>query len=148
MFVSESDGGSGVSFALFFQENRLTLGDEMIAAIIDWDQAGELYQGDGEEETAFFQREIWNEFKKSLFEDLRTLPKVIDSGGDGWEKATHSIQGYSYSAGASGLGNIFREAQQGDKGPAWLKERLPLLEQLAYETVAEIERVFPHLLEG
>ena len=112
--------------------------------LVDSEMSVELF-GPQEDEIGAMQREIWQAIRWSLTKDIQNLKTA---SADELEQNLHKIFGYSSNAALLRLGIILKDWLEMSQPHSSTTDFLPLALETATLSIAEIEKLFPHLSEN
>jgi hypothetical protein len=112
--------------------------------LVDSEMSVELF-GPQEDEIGAMQREIWQAIRWSLTKDIQNLNTA---SADELEQNLHKIFGYSSNAALLRLGIILKDWLEMSQHHSSTTDFLPLALETATISIAEIEKLFPHLSEN
>ena len=111
--------------------------------LVDSEMSVELF-GPQDDEIGAMQREIWQAIRWSLTKDIQNL-KITSA--DELEQSLHKIFGYSSNAALLRLGIILKDWLELPLPHESIADFLPLALNSATLSIAEMEKLFPHLWE-
>ncbi len=112
--------------------------------LVDSEMSVELF-GPQDDEIGAMQREIWQAIRWSLTKDIQNL-KITSA--DELEQSLHKIFGYSSNAALLRLGIILKDWLELPLPHESIADFLPLALNSATLSIAEMEKLFPHLWEN